>query len=504
MHVRSLGGPWVVLLLSAANLSSTELGAPQLVDAAQRQDREEIRSLLQQGADVNTQQADGATALHWAVHWDDVESARLLIRAGADVKAVNDYAVTPLSLACLNGSAVMVESLLTAEADPNAAGLTGVTPLMTAARTGSAAVVKALLAHGARVEATELLEGQTALMWAVSEGHLAVVQLLIEAGADVNARSIAKTVVRGLLQPETLTVEEGAFTPLHFAARQGDLESARLLLDSGANVNARTVDGLTALLVATVRGHTTLAKLLLEKGADPNVANSGFAAIHWAAGAWKSDFMTSGAGRGISPEADAEWGAVSGLQGAAKLDLIGALLAYGADPNVRLERAPSVVGTGRYRSDLGSTPFLLAARAADVTVMRILAAHGADPRMVADDNTTPLMAAAGVDRSASEMVLTEAETFEAVRLACELGCDVNAVNADGSTALHGVATVQANSAVQFLVDEGAKLNVVNIYGHTPLYLAEHHIHVGTAAVFVESSTGDLLRQLGAEATDDSR
>ena len=503
MNVRSLGGPWVVLLLSAANLSSTELGAPQLVDAAQRQDREEIRSLLQQGADVNTQQADGATALHWAAHWDDVESARLLIRAGADVKAVNDYAVTPLSLACLNGSAVMVESLLTAEADPNAAGLTGVTPLMTAARTGSAAVVKALLAHGARVEATELLKGQTALMWAVSEGHLDVVQLLIEAGADVNARSMAKTVVRANVA-KALAVEEGAFTPLHFAARQGDLESARLLLDSGANVNARTVDGLTALLVATVRGHTTLAKLLLEKGADPNVATSGFAAIHWAAGAWKGDFMTSGAGRGISPEADAEWGAVSGLQGAAKLDLTGALLAYGADPNVRLERAPPVVGTGRYRTDLGSTPFLLAARAADVTVMRILAAHGADPRMVADDNTTPLMAAAGVDRAAAEMVLTEAETFEAVRLACELGCDVNAVNADGSTALHGAATVQANSAVQFLVDEGAELNVVNNYGHTPLYLAEHHIHVGTAAVFVESRTGDLLRQLGAEATDDSR
>ncbi|MCZ6491098.1 MAG: ankyrin repeat domain-containing protein, partial [Acidobacteria bacterium] len=301
--VKSLGIWWMLSLLSVATLAAAE-GDLRLVEAAKSRDREAVRSLLQQQVDVNTPQPDGATALAWAAHWNDLETADLLLRADADVNAANDYGMTPLSLACSKGSAAMVEKLLQAGADPNAAQWTGVTPLMACARAGSADAVKLLLARHAGVNAKDTRRGQTGLMWAVAQQHVEVVRLLIEQGADVNARShmpggftplqfLTYGVRRrdpsgpdklepGDVHPDPSS-SRGGFTALMFAARQGDVNSARLLVDAGANVNAVSPDYGSALVVAASSGHESAALFLLEKGADPNGADIwGFAPLHYA------------------------------------------------------------------------------------------------------------------------------------------------------------------------------------------------------------------------------
>ncbi len=480
---RHLGDRCLVLLLSLVGVAAAA-GDLRLVEAAKRQDLTATDALIAEHVDVNTPQADGATALHWAIHWTDLQMADLLIRAGAHVNAANDFGVTPLSLACTNANAVMVEKLLAAGADPNLALLTGETPLMTAARTGDAAVVDALLARGADVHAKEAAQEQTALMWAVSEKHAGVVRTLIEHGADVQARS------------------KGGFTPLLFAAREGDLEAARLLVAAGANVNETALDAISALVVATVRGHVALATFLLEQGADPQAAGAGFTALHWAAGSWETELTGP---RGILPDADDEWFALGGVR-TGKLELVKTLLAHGANPNALLVKPPPRVGFSVLRVSLltGATPFFLAARAGDAGVMRVLAAHGADPLMATKDGTTPLMAAAGVGRIMQESRVTEARAFEAVTLAVELGADINAVNQAGEAALHGAAHIRSDTIVQFLVDNGAVLNLKNKRGETPLMVAERTIAPGTAPVAVRTSTGDLLRKLGAEAAADDR
>jgi ankyrin repeat protein len=448
----------------------------RLPDAAKKQDKAAIRELLKQHADVNARQPDGATALHWAAHWDDLETTELLVRAGADVNAANDFGVTPLSLACTNANAAVAEALLKAGANPNAALATGETPLMTAAHTGSALVVNALLAHGADVAATESSQGQTALMWAVSEKHNEVARTLMAHGADVRARS------------------NGGFTPLLFAARGGDLDAIRMLLAAGANVNDAASDGSSALLVATVRGHVALATFLLENGADPNANGAGYTALHWAAGSWETELTGP---RGIVTSRDQEWNALRGVE-AGKSELVEALLAHGANPNAPLVKSPPRVGfTVFFRNLAGATPLFVAAMAGDAKTMRVLAEAGADPRLGTKDNMTPLMVAAGVARVLAETRVTEAGSVEAVKLAWELGGDVNAVNAAGETALHGAAHIRSDAIVQFLVDKGAAVDVKNKRGETPLMIAERTVAAGSAPVFVRTSTGDLLRKLGA-------
>ncbi len=461
-NVKNLGFWLMIALLSVVSLAASS--DRRLVQAVKQQDQEAVRALLKQQVDVNVPQVDGTTALHWAAHWNDRDSADLLIRAGANVNAANDYGVTPLLLACSNASAAMVETLLKAGADPNAARSTGETPLMTCARTGNLEAVKVLLGHGADVKANERSQQHTALMWAVAEKHREVARTLIEHGADVQARS------------------KGGFTPLLFAAREGDLEPARMLLAAGANVNEAASDGSTALLVATVRGHAALAAFLLDQGADPNAAGTGYTALHWAAGAWATQLTGP---FGIVTERDDEWRTLGGLQAAGKLELVKALLAHGANPNARLEKEPPQFGfsNGRFKVNLaGATPFLLAALACDVSVMRVLAANGADPELgttgAAVSNgtggieragsTTPLMVAAGIGRVPNESFVTERSTIEAVKLVLELGADVNAVNSAGDTALHGAAHIRSATLVQLLVDNGAWLNVKNKLGFTPL------------------------------------
>lgn len=459
-----------------------------LAAAVQRQDRQAVRALLEQRPNVNVPLPDGATAIHWAAQWDDLDTAGLLIDAGARVNVADDYGVTPLWLASLNGSALMVGKLLKAGADPNAALPTGETVLMTAAHTGKVDAVDLILEHGAAVNAKERAYGQTALMWAAAEGHREVVRALIQHGADVDARSKA------------------GYTPLLLAARNASLEIPKDLLAADADVNEASANGTTALVVATVRGRTALGKFLLEQGADVN-AGPGFAALHWAAG----DYGFAGVnGRLGLKDENSEWSQLEGLKGQEQLDFIKLLLAHGADVNARADAAPradsgdrgrSVINIPRERRTFGGTPFWLAAKALDVEVMRLLVASGADPSIPTDRNVTPLMAAAGVGSGVGSNGTPESKAIQAVKLCLVLGNDLNAANVDGETALHGAAyrTPQpADNLLQFLVENGANMNVKNARGWTPLIIVEGLYFNGTHSRSASAAT--LLRRLGADPT----
>ena len=254
-----------------------------LVEAAKNSDRTAVRALIAKGADVNAVEPDGTTALHWASYRDDVESADAMLRAGAKVNSANDLGATPLWIASLNGSAAMVRRLLQAGANPNAALLLGETPVMVASRSGSAEVVEQLLAKGANVNA-RAARGQTALMWAVAQKHPGVVKVLLAGGADVHAKSDVWSQVmavppHGLLEYNR-AIPHGGDTALMFAARVGDLDSAKLLVAAGANVNDADAWGVSATVLAAHSGYTELVEFLLDRGADPNAAAAGFSALH--------------------------------------------------------------------------------------------------------------------------------------------------------------------------------------------------------------------------------
>jgi ankyrin repeat protein len=312
-----------------------------------------------------------------------------------------------------------------------------------------------------------------------------------------------------------------------FAARMGDVETARMLLEAGADVNDAP-NGPSALVVATVRGHVPLALLLLKHGADPNHACSGYTALHWAAGSWETTLTGRGGIELPGPEdpEHAEWRVLRGLR-EGKLDLVKALLFHGANPNVRLETEPTRTGYTKSRPEsrtlIGATPFLLAAQAGDVAVMKLLAAAGADPSLATTRDTknadiygsirggggggmTPLMAAAGLGRVITETLVTAEMSFEAAKLALELGNDINATNDYGETALHGAAHTRNNALVQFLVDNGARVNVKTTRafalaqgpaGQTPENYAERYISQASLPIYERTSTGDLLRKLAA-------
>jgi ankyrin repeat protein len=475
----------LALLLAVAPISATQ-SDQRLVDASKAQDHELVSALVAQRADVNDRQADGATALHWAAHWDALDTADLLIGAGADVDAANDYGVTPLALACENGAGAMVARLLEAGANPNAARSTGETPLMTCARTGNPDAVRALLSRGAHPGASEPWHDQTALMWAAAEGHTEVARALIEdeRGVDIDARS------------------SGGFTALLIAAREDEPELVQVLLDAGADVNATAPDGTTPLVVATVRGHSALATTLLEQGADPNADGTGYTALHWASGAWHTEL--TGRLRGIATARDDEWRSLNEVP-TGKLDLVEALLAHGADPHARLVRSPPQFGyaSGRFRVSLvGATPFLLAAMDGNVAVMRALAAAGADPMVGTDELTTPLMVAAGLGQVPAETRVIEGDSLAAVTFVLELGADVNAINDVGRAALHGAAHIRSDAIVQLLADRGARVNVEDRRGITPLMIAEGGGHILLPGLG-GGSTADLLRALGSDETSPS-
>jgi ankyrin repeat protein len=455
MSLTRLGACGLTLVLLASASESRAADAP-LADAAERSDRAGVCALIAQHVDVNQAQADGMTALHWAAHRDDLETAKLLVSAGADVKAANRYRVTPLSLACTNGNAAIVELLLDAGADPNTRLPGDETVLMTAARTGRHGPVKALIARGADVNAREQ-RGQTALMWAAAEGHAGVVQALLQAGAEFR------------------TPLPSGFTPLFFAVREGRTDVARILLKAGADVNEAMqpkkssgrapARGTAPLILAVENGHFELAVALLEAGADPNDQRSGFTALHTLSWVRKPN-------RGDEESGDP---APIGSGTLSSLRLVEKLVEHGADVNARLKRGASGRGVLGRR---GATPFLLAAMTADVPFMKTLVKLGADPRLPNAQHCTPLMAAAGVGSLApGEEAGTEDEAIEAVKLALELGNDVNAVDDNGETTMHGAAYKSFPRIVQLLVDKGAKIEVwnhKNKYGWTPLSIAEGH------------------------------
>jgi ankyrin repeat protein len=444
------------------------------VEAVKNRETAAARLLISQHVDVNTPLPDGATAIHWAVLWDDAETVELLIRGGARVNVTDDYAVAPLLLACENGSRSIVEMLLNAGANPNVALPTGETAIMTAARTGKVDAVKALLAHGADVNAKENTRGQTALMWAAAEKHSDVAQLLIHEGADVRARSTA------------------GFTPLLFAAREADVDMTGVLLSAGADINEAASDGTTPLLTAVVRRHIDYARLLLDEGANPNTG-SGYTPLHWAAGEWNGELS-------VSVAADSEWGAFGGLRGPEKVEFVKVLLAHGADPNAPVTRNVRRFGGGggNAGSLIGATPFLLAAMARDVAVMRVLLAAGADPRVTTNSKTSALMLAAGLGHAPGITPVPETSALEAVKMTLELGNDVNAANAAGETALHAAAYWGADSVVQFLVGKGANVNARNKKLWTPLVIAEGIYQGGGVKYF--PTTAEWLRRLGAETS----
>jgi ankyrin repeat protein len=445
----------LALVLLVPTTGSLGSEAP-LVDAAERQDRAGVRALLDRRVDVNQAQVDGMTALHWAAYHDDLETTGLLVRTKADVKAPNRYGVTPLSFACANGDAAMVELLLGAGSDPNTRLRGGETVLMTAARTGRLGPVKALLARGADLDARER-RGQTALMWAAAEGHAEVVKALLRAGADFR------------------TPLPSGFTPLFFAVREGRNEVVRVLLRAGADVNEALqprkssgrapARGTTPLTLAVENGHFELAAALLEAGADPNDQRSGFTPLHTLTWVRKPN-------RGDDESGDP---APIGSGNLSSLQLVEGLVRHGADVNARLKRGASGRGVlGR----AGATPFLLACMTADVPLMKLLVKLGADPRLPNSQGSTPLMAAAGLGCLApGEEAGTEDEAVEAVKLALELGNDLNAVDDNGETAIHGAAYKNFPRVVRLLADAGARVEVWNRrnkYGWTPLSIAEGH------------------------------
>ncbi len=502
------------LLLASAVLSAqppapAATGVPALVDAARTQDESRVRLLLARTVDVNARSADGSTALLWAAHWNDVATAGLLIRSQANANLANDLGMTPLSRACTNGSAELVQLLLNAGANPNTRIATGETPLMTCASSGSVDAVRALQARGADVHGRAPSQNQDALMWAAAERHANVVRLLVEAGANPRAHT------------------KKGFTAMHFAAREGDLESVRQLLTAGVNVNIRSQPdepveaakeasggggaayaagktgpargpvyqvtisaGSTPLLVATLRGHIPLALFLLDQGADPNVPDAGFTPLHWASAVWEG---------GISNPVYGFSDPMSGIPDRQeKLALVKALLAHGANPNARMTRRPPGFSgiAGGYEDAPGATPFLLASGSADLEMMRLLLAAGADATMMTNTKATPVMAASGLNRGIGESPTTEAQALAAVRFLFELGADARGATTNGENALFGAAYRGWNTLLALLIDKGADVNAVSKAGVTP-WLAASGYGDRLGGVLYNKEGADLLLKHGA-------
>jgi uncharacterized protein len=463
-----------------------------LADAAKHKNWAVIATLLKQKAPVDGRLGDGATALHWAAYWDNADVVAQLVAAGANVNAVTDLGITPLYLASANGHAANVQRLLDARADPNIVSSAGVSALMRAAQVGSVEAVRLLIAHGAKLNEREPARGQTALMWAVAQRHPDVVRVLLENGGEVAARTRVRRFVvnRGgpngtsADEPYVGNVDKGGSTPLLFAARVGDLESAKLLIAAGASVDERAPDGYSAMQLASHSGHGDFARWLLDRGADPNAADIGFTSLHTAV-----------------------------LTG--DLPLVEALLLHHADPNARISKATPIRRLGEDLAFptalLGATPFFLAAKYADVAAMRALLAAGADPSIPAADGTTPLMAAAGVGwpgttnrrgidvtankSAASDPRQDEPQALELVTLLVGMGADVNATNHNGETAAFGAVSKGFASVVKYLADHGAELRVKNKRGQSLLSLTEPRGTTSTPPPMLQE-TAKLLRELG--------
>jgi len=496
MVIRNLARGFLPLLLVARVVAVSD---HPLADAAEAQNDAAVARLLREHVDVNAAQGDGSTALHWAVQWNNREMAALLVAAGASVNVATDQGVTPIMLAVLNASEPLTKMLLDAGADANRASAVGETALMTAAQTGHTGVLELLLAKGAALDAAERTRGQTALMRAVAENHVDAVRLLLAKGASISARS------------------KNRFTALMFAAQQGNAEIARLLLAAGADPNETAPDGIggdtnarllykpnteaSALLVAIDSAPESEANFKLRRGDSGPVDHTETARARYESTA--KLLMDAGAdvnqhGTGRTPLHAAVQRALPGV--------VRALLARGADPNARLEKALPAVSRLGVPVEIGATPFWLAASYADVEIMRILVDAGADPNLVAKDKTTPLMVAAGLNyiegmdkygrrwfNDTQSPLLAAA--IDAVKMCLDLGNDINAVNDEGDAAIFGAVYFGGTRMAQFLYDHGAKLDVKNKKGSTPWSLAQGRYN---GSFVVQRETSDLLEKLGAD------
>ena len=488
-------------LVLSATLTFGAAGDLRLIDAVKKAELPTVKSLLTAKVDVNATDVDGSTALHWAAQRDNLELVNLLLAAGANPKASTRYKITPMYFAAMNGNAAMIDRLLKAGVDVNSTIQDGETALMIASLTGKPDAVKMLLDRGADVQPKDPLRGQTALMWAASEGNTAAVALLVSAGADIKEKS------------------KGGFTPFLFAVRGGHLETARVLLDRRANVNDVATDGTSALNMAVVNAYFELASVLLDYGADPNASDPRGSALHTLA--WLREPGADGAaGVGNTPH-----GPPIPQGNLTTLELAEKLLKNGANPNARIQwqdkkfdkeggtmKNPPLIQLGRhYLTYIGATPFYVAAHNGDAPYMRLLAAHGADPKMPNVLGITPLIAASGLDYWEGEAPgpftgVSEAERIEAVKLALELGNELNA-HADfgdykmegdpqylllyyplnmnelidkvlgdprwsGVTALHAAVVSGQPGIVKFLLERGADVNAKTKLGWTPLTMAQ--------------------------------
>ena len=458
----------ICLTLAAAAAQAAGPGVPRdtrLVDAVKAGNTAAVTSLLAKKVDVNAPEADGTTALHWAVRNDDQALVDRLIRAGANAKAENRYGMTPIALACQNGSAPVVERLLKAGVRANATGPLGETALHLCSRTGKPEAVRVLIANGASIDVIENWRGQTPLMWAAAEGHGDAMKVLIEAGADVNARSSIIVWERQRSEePRDKWLPPGGLTPLLFAAREGKVASAKVLLDAGADINIVDPDRHTALILALTNGQFDVAGLLIERGADVNMEDKvGQTALYSAVDGHTVPLSNRPAPR----ETD---------DTLSSLDVIKMLLAKGAKVDAPLRaQLPYRTKLDRGGDGVlgnGTTPLIRAAKAADVPVIKLLLEKGANARAATRNGVTAVMMAANVSRAEADMTgraKTEKDIIEAIRLLVAAGASVNgAETQNGRTALHGAAMWGLSDVVKFLKDAGADLNPADRRGFTPL------------------------------------
>lgn len=475
---------FAIILLLASCISAAV--SSEVADAVMHGDKSAVRVLLEKKADVNAQQVDGSTALHWAVRANDLELTEMLLRAGARASAANQSGATPMLLAAMNGNAAIIDRLIQAGADPNAPlSQTGDTALMMAARTGKADAVKVLLDHGAKVNAKETWGGTTALMWAVSERHPEVASLLVEHGADVNAKSnfVPSASGRGfegtapVVPKPNQTIEEfasGWMTPLMFAAREDDLASARILIQAGADVNSFGGDGKDALALALFDGSYDVASLLIDSHANVNHADAQrFTPLFWAVDR-----------RNMETAPNFPW-----MVTIDPLPVIQKLLDAGANTNALVDNTPRARMREGSPRIVFATALMRAAFSGDLELVKLLLAHGADPHIQSSDRETSLAAACGLAFiNGYHRPRPSAERLEVVKLLVDLGGDVNHADNYGITPLMAAANLGDINIVRYLVDKGADLGAHDLgkkndgaFGSSvePLMPIDYAIGVGT-------------------------
>ncbi len=471
---------WLIVAASVVPMRAAG-SLPEIVAAAKAGDVAAVRALIERKSDVNATEADGTSALHWAVRAGDSATSELLIRAGAHINAANRYGVTALSLAARHGRAELIDLLIKSSANVKTAESTlpeGQTLVMLAARTGRVDAVKRLIAAGSDVNARETRTGTTALVWAASSNRADAIRALVESGADLNVLSkvtnyphtqngvLLSGLEEGVSYVGQTVLPRGGWSALMYAAREGATDAVRALAEGGANLDLTDPEGTSALIIAIINGHWEAASALIDKGASINLADiKGMTPLYAAI-----DMHTLGDtfGRPYPPAP-----VIEGSVGIIKL-----LLAAGANPNAQLKGPilKRVYDAGDNRLGEGATPLMRAARKCDVAVMTLLLEAGANPKLAQKSGNTPLMLAAGAVTSNGDesQRISEEQALAAIKIGLAAGVDVNATNAVGDTVMHTAATTSGGlqSVIRLLAASGARLDVKNTGGRTPLEAAQ--------------------------------